>query len=54
LGLIVGALPPTLVALAISPVKALGVVVLFVILGQIEGHLLQPLVPLVLRDFLGD
>jgi predicted PurR-regulated permease PerM len=44
LGSIVGALLPALVALTISPVKALLVVMLFVILHQLEGHVLQPLV----------
>ncbi len=44
LGTSVGALLPALVALTISPVKALLVVVLFTILNQIEGNVLQPLV----------
>jgi predicted PurR-regulated permease PerM len=39
-----GTLLPALVALTISPFKAFLVVVLFVILNQIEGHILQPLV----------
>ena len=44
LGSIVGALLPTLMALTISPVKAVEVMVLFVVLNQLEGHVLQPLV----------
>jgi predicted PurR-regulated permease PerM len=44
LGSILGTVLPALVALTISPVKALLVVVLFVILNQLEGHILQPLV----------
>ncbi len=44
LGTSVGALLPALVALTISPVKALLVVVLFTVLNQIEGNVLQPLV----------
>ena len=44
LGSIVGALLPALVALTISPVKALLVVVLFTVLNQVEGNLLRPLV----------
>lgn len=43
-GSIVGALLPALLALTVSPVKALLVVVLFVILNQIDGYLIQPLV----------
>ena len=35
---------PTLLALTISPVKALLVVVLFVALNQVEGYVLQPMV----------
>lgn len=41
-GSILGGLLPALLALTISPVKALEVVVLFFILNQIEGNLLQP------------
>jgi predicted PurR-regulated permease PerM len=44
LGSTVGALLPALVALTVSPIKALQVVVLFVVLNQIEGNFLQPLV----------
>ncbi len=44
LGSTVGALLPALLALTISPIKALSVIVLFVILNQVEGNLLQPLV----------
>ena len=44
LGSIVGALLPALVALTISPVKAVLVLVLFLALNQIEGNLLRPLV----------
>lgn len=43
-GQVVGALLPALIALTISPIKALLVVVLFIILNQIDGHLVQPLV----------
>jgi len=41
-GSILGGLLPALLALTISPVKAIEVVVLFFILNQIEGNLLQP------------
>jgi predicted PurR-regulated permease PerM len=44
LGSIVGAMLPALLALTISPVKALLVVVLFVALNQVEGYILQPMV----------
>jgi predicted PurR-regulated permease PerM len=44
LGSTVGALLPALVALTISPVKAVLVLVLFVALNQIEGYILQPMV----------
>ncbi len=44
LGSTVGALLPVLVALSISPLKALLVAALFVALNRIEGYLLQPLV----------
>lgn len=44
LGSIVGALLPTLVALTISPIKALFVLGLFLVLNQTEAHLVQPLV----------
>lgn len=44
LGSTVGALLPALVALTISPVKALLVVALFLALNQTEGHVLQPLI----------
>ena len=43
-GSIVGTLLPALVALTISPVKALLVVVFFLILNQVDVHLIQPLV----------
>lgn len=43
-GQIVAALLPALLALTISPVKALLVVVLFTIVNQIDGHIIQPLV----------
>jgi predicted PurR-regulated permease PerM len=42
-GSIVGALLPALLALTISPVKALLVVALFVILNQIDGYIIQPM-----------
>lgn len=41
-GSIVGGALPALVALTISPITALQVVALFVIINQIEGNLLQP------------
>lgn len=41
-GSIVGGLLPALIALTISPVKALEVVALFVAINQVEGNLLQP------------
>ncbi len=44
LGSILGALAPTLVALTISPVKALLVLALFLVINQIEGNVIQPLV----------
>lgn len=43
-GSIVGAVLPALLALTISPVQALLVVVLFAILNQIDGYVIQPLV----------
>ncbi len=44
LGSTLGALLPALVALTISPVKALLVLVLFLVLNQVEGNFLRPLV----------
>jgi predicted PurR-regulated permease PerM len=44
IGQIVAALLPALVALTISPVKALLVVVLFVVVNQVDAHVIQPLV----------
>jgi predicted PurR-regulated permease PerM len=44
IGQIVAALLPALVALTISPVKALLVVVLFIIVNQVDPHIIQPLV----------
>lgn len=43
-GSILGALLPALVALTISPVKALLVAALFLALNQIDGSVIQPLV----------
>jgi predicted PurR-regulated permease PerM len=43
-GPVVGALLPTLVALTVSPIKALLVLLLFVVIDQAEVHLVQPLV----------
>lgn len=43
-GQIVAALLPALVALTISPFKALLVIVLFVIVDQLDAHVIQPLV----------
>ena len=44
LGSIVGSLLPALVALTISPFKALLVLLLFVVLNQVDGNFLRPLV----------
>jgi predicted PurR-regulated permease PerM len=44
IGSIVGALLPALVALTLSPLKALLVLVLFLVLNQADAHLVQPLV----------
>lgn len=44
LGSIVGGLLPALVALTISPIKALLIVVLFLVLNQIEGNILRPVI----------
>jgi len=44
LGSGVGALLPALLALTISPMKAVLVVLLFVALNQVEGYILQPMV----------
>ncbi len=41
-GSILGGVLPTLLALTISPVKALAVVALFMVINQIEGNFLQP------------
>lgn len=43
-GSIVGTLLPALVALTISPVKALFVIVFFLVLNQVDVHLIQPVV----------
>ncbi len=43
-GSIAGALLPAIIALTISPVKAALVIVLFIILNQLESHIVQPLV----------
>lgn len=42
LGSVLGGLLPALLALTISPLKAVEVVVLFFVLNQIEGNILQP------------
>lgn len=44
LGSTIGALLPALVALTISPIKALLVLVLFLFLNQLEGNILQPVI----------
>ena len=44
LGSILGALLPVLIALTISPVKALLVLALFLVINQIDGNVIQPLV----------
>ncbi len=43
-GSIVGTLLPALVALTISPLKALFVLVLFLVLNQVEAHVIQPVI----------
>jgi predicted PurR-regulated permease PerM len=43
-GPILAAVPPTLVALAESPTKALVVVIIYVAIHQIEAHLISPMV----------
>jgi len=43
-GSIVGTVLPALVALTISPLKAVLVLVLFLILNQVDAHLIQPLI----------
>ena len=44
IGPVISAIPPTLLALTVDPTKALWVVVGFIIIQQIEGHLLIPLI----------
>lgn len=44
LGSILGALLPALIALTISPVKAVLVLALFLLINQIDGNVIQPLV----------
>jgi predicted PurR-regulated permease PerM len=41
-GPILGALPPVLVALLVHPITAVWVTILFVVLQQLEGHLVAP------------
>jgi predicted PurR-regulated permease PerM len=43
-GSITGTILPALVALTISPLKALFVLILFLILNQVDAHLIQPLI----------
>ncbi len=43
-GSIVGTVLPALVALTISPLKALFVVVLFLVVNQVDAHLIQPII----------
>ncbi len=43
-GSIVGTVLPALVALTISPIKAVFVLVLFLVLNQVDAHLIQPVV----------
>jgi predicted PurR-regulated permease PerM len=43
-GSIAGALLPVLIALSISPVKFLFTVILFLVLNQVDAHIIQPLV----------
>ncbi|MEH2069678.1 MAG: AI-2E family transporter [Nostoc sp.] len=43
-GSIVGAFLPALVALSISPIKLVFVLILFLVLNQIDAHIVQPLV----------
>lgn len=44
LGPILSAIPPTLIALSVDPMKALWVLVGFVVVQQIESHLIIPLI----------
>jgi len=44
LGSVLGALPPTLVALVVDPPKAIWVLVIFIAINQVEGNVIQPLV----------
>lgn len=43
-GSIVGALLPAIVALTISPLKALFVLILFLVINQLDAHIVQPIV----------
>ncbi|MBV6622558.1 MAG: AI-2E family transporter [Rivularia sp. (in: Bacteria)] len=43
-GSIVGALLPSIVALTISPLKALFVLILFLVINQLDAHIVQPIV----------
>ncbi|MBV9389019.1 MAG: AI-2E family transporter [Chroococcidiopsidaceae cyanobacterium CP_BM_ER_R8_30] len=43
-GSIVGTILPALVALTISPIKAVFVVLLFLLLNQVDAHLVQPII----------
>ncbi len=43
-GPILSAIPPTLIALAINPLLALKVIILYIIIQQFENHLIYPLV----------
>ncbi len=42
IGPILGAAPPVLVALFVHPISAIWVVLLFIVLQQLEGHLVAP------------
>jgi predicted PurR-regulated permease PerM len=42
IGPIIGPIPPILVALATHPVSAIWVLVVFIVLQQLEGHLVAP------------
>ncbi|MDF5709139.1 MAG: AI-2E family transporter [Nostoc sp. S4] len=43
-GSIIGAFLPALIALSISPIKLLFVLILFLVMNQIDAHIVQPLV----------
>ena len=42
IGPVLAAVPPTLVALFHAPITALWVIVVFILIQQVEGHILVP------------